>query len=126
MTKHKDIDFRVFARGAGTVAKFDQDAVIFREGEPSDLMYIILTGSVEIDSHGKFIETIQAGRALGFVSALDQSPRATTARALEACELAVMDHRSFRYMVDEVPNFEWYVMHEMSHRLRMLKNGNSR
>jgi CRP/FNR family transcriptional regulator, cyclic AMP receptor protein len=120
MTTNKDIDFRVFARGAGSLMRFEENATIFREGEPSHAMYIVLTGSVEIDSHGKFIETIGAGRALGFVSVIDQSRRATSARALEECELAVMDYRKFRYMVDEVPNFAWYVMQEMSHRLRML------
>jgi len=120
MTTQKDIDFRVFARGAASVATYAQGDVIFHEGEPSDSMYIVLSGSVDIESHGKFIETIEAGRALGFASVLDQVPRTTTARARERCELAVMDRRKFRYMVDEVPNFAWYVMHELTHRLRML------
>ena len=120
MTKNKDIDFRVFARGAGRVVRYHADEVIFREGDPSDSMYIVLSGSVDIASHGKAIETIGEGRALGFASILDNRPRATTARAHEECELAVMDRRKFRYMVDEVPNFAWYVMHELTHRLRML------
>ena len=81
MTNSRDIDFRVFARGAGAVTQFARDSVIFREGEPSDSVYIVLNGSVEIESHGKFIETIEPGRALGCVSVLDHSPRATTARA---------------------------------------------
>jgi CRP/FNR family transcriptional regulator, cyclic AMP receptor protein len=120
MTKNRDMDFRIFARGAGTLVTCGEGEIIFREGEPSSAMYIVLDGAIEIASHGRPVETIRAGRALGFVSVLDQRPRATTARALEPSELAVMDYRKFRYMVDEVPNFAWYVMQEMSHRLRVL------
>ena len=114
------MDFRVFAREAGTVVKFERDEVIFRERDPPDFMYIVLAGSVEILSHGKVIETIAEGKALGFASIIDLRPRATTGRAREACELAVINRRKFRYMVDELPNFGWYVMLELTHRLRML------
>jgi CRP/FNR family cyclic AMP-dependent transcriptional regulator len=120
MTMHKDIDFRVFAHEAGVVVKYGKDKVIFKEQDPPKSMYIILTGSVEITSHGKVIETINEGKALGFVSILDNRPHVTTARAREDCELAVMNPRKFRYMVDEVPNFGWYVMLELTHRLRKL------
>ena len=117
---HKDIDFRAFARGSGKLVHYHAGDFIFREGEPSHAMYILLTGSVEIASHDKSIETIEEGRALGFAAVIDDRPRATTARALEDCELAVMGRRKFRFMVDEVPNFSWYIMRELTHRLRML------
>jgi CRP-like cAMP-binding protein len=120
MDMHTAIDFRDFARGAGTVMHYRQDDVIFREHDPSHCMYIVLTGSVEIASHDKVIEVIHAGQALGIVSLLDKEPRATTARAREETELAVLDRRRFRYMVEEVPNFVWYVMDELTHRLRMV------
>jgi CRP-like cAMP-binding protein len=119
-TRHRDIDFRVFAREAGTVVKYEEGDVIFRERDPPDVMYIVLAGSLEILSHGKAIETIAEGKGLGLVSILDNQPRVTTARACETSELAVINRRKFRYMVDEVPNFGWYVMLELTHRLRML------
>ena len=120
MAKHKDIDFRVFARAASRAIAIAKGDIIFREGEPSEQMYILLSGKVEISSHGKPIETIEAGRALGFASIVDHSPRATTALAVEPCELAMMDPRKFRFMIDEVPNFAWYVMQELVHRLRTV------
>lgn len=115
-----NIDFRAFARGAGEVIRYARQDVIFRERDPSSFMYIVLSGSVEITSHDKVIETIHEGQALGIVSLLDREPRATTARAREDCELAAMDRRRFRFMVDEVPHFSWYVLAELTHRLRML------
>jgi CRP-like cAMP-binding protein len=49
---------------------------------------------------------------------LDGQPRTITARATETSELALMDQKKFRYMVEEVPNFVWYVMTELAGRLR--------
>jgi CRP-like cAMP-binding protein len=49
---------------------------------------------------------------------LDGQPRTITARVKEPSELALMDQRRFRYMVEEVPNFVWYVMAELADRLR--------
>ena len=44
------------------------------------------------------------------MSMIDDQPRSSTARAREACELSLIDPRTFRFMVDEVPNFATYIM----------------
>jgi CRP/FNR family cyclic AMP-dependent transcriptional regulator len=115
---HGQIDFREFARAVGTVMSYATNDIVFRENDPPSFMYIVLSGSVEITSRGKVIETIHEGNALGILSLLDEQPRTTTACARERCELAIMDRRKFRYMVEEIPNFVWYVMDELAHRLR--------
>lgn len=113
-----DIDFRDFARSVGTVVRYAAGDVIFREGDAAGLMYVILSGSVDIAKQTAAIETIREGDAFGFVSLLDGQPRGVTARAAEACMLALIDPKKFRYMVEEVPNFVWYIMNEMVHQLR--------
>lgn len=118
MAMHGRIDFREFARAVGTVMNYAAGDIIFRENDPPNFMYIVLSGSVEITGHAKVIETIHEGNALGILSLLDEQPRTTTARAKDRCELAIMDRRKFRYMVEEIPNFVWYVMDELAHRLR--------
>jgi len=114
----ESLDFREFARAVGTVMSYRPDEVIFQENDTPRFMYVVLAGAVEITSHGKVIETIHEGNALGIVSLLDEQPRTTTARARDTCELALMDRKKFRYMVEEIPNFVWYVMEELAHRLR--------
>lgn len=111
-------DFRPFARSIGTVMKYRKGDLIFREGDGPEHMYVVLSGAVEIASHGKVIETVQEGQALGIVSLLDGAARTATAQAVEDCELAVLERKKFRYMVEEAPNFVWYVMGELAHRLR--------
>jgi CRP/FNR family transcriptional regulator, cyclic AMP receptor protein len=117
---HKDIDFREFARGVATVRNCSSGEVIYLEGDLPECMYIVLSGSVEISSRGKVIETIDEGMALGFLSLMDGKGRTTTARTKEDSQLAIMDRRKFRYMVEEVPNFVWYIMNSLAHRLRTM------
>jgi CRP-like cAMP-binding protein len=64
------------------------------------------------------IETVGSNEAIGFMSMVDGSPRSSTARVKEACELTIIDARAFRFMVDEVPNFAMYIMGVMARRIR--------
>ncbi len=119
MSDTREIDFRDFARQVGTVVDVDAGSAIFSEGDVARAMYIVLRGAVEITSHGKHLETIGAGDALGIISMLDEKPRTATARASEPSEIAIIERKKFRYMIEEMPNFCWYVMSEMAHRLRI-------
>lgn len=118
MSMTTEVDFRDFARSVGTVVHYGAGDAIFREGDAAGMMYIVLRGSVEITKQTRVIETIHAGDALGFVSLLDGQPRGVTACASEDCELALIDRKKFRYMVEEMPNFVWFVIGKMVERLR--------
>jgi len=56
--------------------------------------------------------------AIGFMSMIDSAPRSSTARAKENCERSIIDRRTFRFMVDEVPNFALYIMAVLARRIR--------
>ena len=122
MALQPSVDVRQFARAVGTPISYAQDDVIFREGDPPNFVYVILEGRVEISIHGKVIESVHEGEALGLMAILDDKPRTITARAVEKCELALLDKRKFRYMVEEIPNFVWFVMEELAHRLRVANS----
>ena len=111
-------DFREIARGLGTVMRYASGDVLFREGDEPVYMYFVLGGRVEMTSHGKFIETVDAGRALGTVSMVDKNPRSATATVLEAAEVTLIDQKKFRFMVEEIPGFCWFVMDVLVQRLR--------
>jgi len=112
------IDFRQLARGLGTVINYAAGDVVFREGDKPNYAYIILKGTVEVSSHDKVIECITEGRAFGVVSMIDKKHRSATAKAMEVSEIALLDARQFRYMVETTPNFVWYVLAEIVDRLR--------
>jgi len=81
-------------------------------------MYIVQSGVIDMVIGDTVIETIGANEALGFMSMIDEMPRSSTARAREACELSLIDARTFRFMVDEVPNFSTYIMRVLARRIR--------
>jgi CRP/FNR family transcriptional regulator, cyclic AMP receptor protein len=113
-----DIDMRAFAKSAGATIKVPAGGVIFSKGESGDCMYIVQSGTIDMIIGERVIETIGANEALGFMSMIDDLPRSSTARARDACELSLIDPRTFRFMVDEVPNFATYIMGVLARRIR--------
>ena len=113
-----EIDMRTFAKGAGATIHVAPGGLVFNKGEPGDCMYLVQSGVIDMVIGDTVIETIGANEALGFMSMIDEMPRSSTARAREACELSLIDARTFRFMVDEVPNFSTYIMRVLARRIR--------
>jgi CRP/FNR family cyclic AMP-dependent transcriptional regulator len=116
--RRADIDMRAFAKGAGATVKVAAGSVVFNKGDAGDCMYIVQSGVIDMMIGEKIIETVGANEAIGFMSMIDDQPRSSTARAKEACELSLIDGRTFRFMVDEVPNFAAYIMGVLARRIR--------
>jgi len=109
---------RAFARSAGATIKVPAGSYVFNKGDDGDCMYIVQSGSIDIVISDKVVETIGENEALGFMSMIDTQPRTSSARARESCELSLIDARTFRFMVDEVPNFATYIMGVLARRIR--------
>jgi CRP/FNR family transcriptional regulator, cyclic AMP receptor protein len=114
----KDIDMRQFARGAGTTLNFKPGSFVFHQGDGGQCMYIVQSGVIEMMIGDRVIEVVGPNEAIGFMSMIDDHPRSSTARVKEACELSVIDNRTFRFMIDEVPNFALYIMGVLARRIR--------
>jgi CRP/FNR family cyclic AMP-dependent transcriptional regulator len=118
MSVAADIDFVDFAATIGTIANYAPGDLIFRAGDAANFMYVVLRGSVEIVVKDEVLEKVGAGNALGILSLVDGKNRSADARACEITRLSLIDQKKFRYMVEEMPHFCWYVMDELAHRLR--------
>ena len=118
----QDVDMRQFARSVGSNLSVPAGQVIFAKGDPGQCMYIVQSGSIEILIGDKVVETLGANEALGFMTMIDRQPRSSTARAKEPCELSLLDERKFQFMVDEVPNFAFYIMGVLARRIRGMSN----
>ncbi|MEI8145252.1 MAG: Crp/Fnr family transcriptional regulator [Alphaproteobacteria bacterium] len=118
MSTNPTHDFRQIASGLGTVMTYRAGDTLFREGDEPVYLYFVMRGKIEVTSHGKFIEFVEDGRALGTVSMIDKNPRSATARAVNDSEVALIDQKKFKFMVEEIPNFCWFVMDVLVHRLR--------
>jgi CRP/FNR family transcriptional regulator, cyclic AMP receptor protein len=112
------VDFRETARRIGATIRIPAGATVFREGDAPDHMYILLDGAIDMTCGDRVIESIGPCDALGIVSMLDNNPRTTTALVTTDAELVFIDRKNFRFMVESVPHFVWYVMAELVDRLR--------
>ena len=110
------IDFQLLANAGFPPATFGAGDIIFAAGDKGDKMYVVRTGEVEIERDGKLVETLSAGGIFGEMALIDGSPRAATARAKTACEVAPM--KSFLFLVHETPYFAIAVMRTLAERLR--------
>lgn len=92
--------------------------VIFRAGDPGDVMYIIRDGQAEIRADGAVLETVGANGVLGEMALIDGAPRSADAVAVTDCTLIPIDQARFTFMVAETPFFSIEIMRIMSARLR--------
>jgi CRP/FNR family cyclic AMP-dependent transcriptional regulator len=112
------IDFQLLANAGFPPATFKPGEVIFAEGDKGDKMYVIRSGEVEIERHGKVVEKLSHGGIFGEMALIDGSPRAATARAATPCEVAPITEKSFLFLVHETPFFAIAVMRTLAERLR--------
>ena len=111
-------DFRDIAREGGTVLDCRAGDYVFREGDTASGMYVVLKGSVEMSTKDTVVRAIPEGKAFGMLSLIDGKLRANSARATTDCELALIDERTFRIMIEETPGFVWYVINQLAAHLR--------
>jgi len=81
-------------------------------------MYVIRSGEVEIERDGKIVEKLGPGGIFGEMALIDGAPRAATAKAKTACEVAPITEKTFLFLVHETPFFAISVMRALADRLR--------
>lgn len=73
--------------------------VVFREGDQSKEVFLILSGSVEVtkqtSSDSQLINTLRGGEIFGEMGSLTNEPRCATVTASEKTRLIVVNNKSF-------------------------------
>lgn len=93
---------------------FRQDEIIFREGDPSSLFYLILEGKValEMGAPGRqiIIQTLEAGDELGWSSLLENTSKQFRARCLEPVKALAFDGARVVNLCEEDHEFGYHIM----------------
>lgn len=80
--------------------KIAAGAVIFEEGDPGDIAYLIQSGRIEIvrklGNGEEILATVGRGEIIGEMSLIDRQPRMATARVVEDAELTVISADNMR------------------------------
>lgn len=108
----------------GTVRSFPKGAIIVHEGEHSDSLYVILSGTVKVflaDDAGKelMLNTQGPGEYFGEMI-LDDGPRSASVMTLEPCRMAVVSREQFRQALAEDVDGTVALVRSLIHRVREL------
>lgn len=94
--------------------RFGQDEVIFREGDPSSLFFLILDGKIalEMGAPGRqiIIQTLEAGDELGWSSLLENTSKQFRARCLEPVRALAFDGARVVNLCKEDHEFGYHIM----------------
>ena len=97
---------------------FSAGQIIFSEGQPGEVMYVILEGEVDIQASGKSLQTLHSGDMFGEMALVDGEPRSADAVARTDSKLVPINKKRFAFLVTETPFFALEVMKVMANRLR--------
>ena len=94
--------------------------VFFKAGDAGDQMFGVVSGQIELRRGDQVLARVGPGGTFGEMAIIDSAPRALTAVAVEASEIAVIDRRMFLFLVTETPTFAIQVMQSLASRIREL------
>ncbi len=102
---------------------FPRGRTIVTEGEPSQSLYILLSGRAKVqrsDSEGKevILSVLGSGDWFGEMSMIDEAPRSASVITIEPCEFMSIEKLSFRAMLMQNPEICMAVMRGLVARLR--------
>ena len=110
----------------GQVQRFANGQVIFKEGTPGKIMYLIKSGRVTLTRNvveDKKQVTVTLGILskndyFGEMAIFDYGARSATATAMGEVITKVITHKDLEAMIEESPRLAWLFLKRMSERIR--------
>lgn len=93
---------------------------VFKEGEPSDAMYLVLDGQVRLARQGQDVMVAGKKEAFGTWALFDDEPRVVTAESLTESHLLRIDKEDFFELLADHTNITQSILKSLSKRLRNI------
>ena len=101
---------------------FAEGEVLFREGDPADCVFRVLSGAVnilrELDGDPILLGTVGAGQFIGEMGVIENRPRNATARAANEIEVEILTPPEFLDQIAHSPPAARELIRRLSQRLR--------
>jgi predicted acylesterase/phospholipase RssA len=99
---------------------------LFRQGDPGDSLYVVLTGRLEIVIENgpelKVIRILGRGDSVGELALLTESPRSASVRARRDSELLHVTREHFARLLEERPEFAAGLTRVLGRQLRDVRH----
>jgi NTE family protein len=99
--------------------EFPKGAVIFRETDEADYMYVVIKGEVEASLRGEPLGAELPGGIIGEMAMINARHRSATVVAIRATTLARINRDQFKEMIVKNPECALHVMSVLANRLRV-------
>lgn len=106
--------------------EYEPETVIFREGELSDSMYLVISGRVRFTREGDEVMVAGEKDVFGTWALFDDEPRVATATTLDATRVLRIDKEDFIDLLADYVAITQSVLKTMVKRLRKLMTRISR
>jgi len=116
-TKTEDLAHIALITGEEEVEK---GQTVFREGDISDSMYVVIEGSIRLTRDGEEVMIAERKDVFGSWTLFDDEPRVVTATVLEDCHLLKVDKEDFIDLLADNVKITESILRTMVRRLRNL------
>ena len=104
--------------------RYPEGAVIIRQGEVGDCMYVVQEGQVEVvkEMGGKEVRlaVLAEGEPFGEMALFEREVRSATVRVLNEARVLTVEKRTFLRRVHEDPSLAYRIIQQMSQRIRKM------
>jgi len=105
------------------VSVFQPGETVIKEGEPGEIMYLIIEGEVSVNKgqakdHEIELDRISVGDYFGEMALFEDIPRSATIRAEKETHLLMLNKRDFAEIVREYPQIALHICRVLGARLR--------
>ena len=102
---------------------YEKGAVILREGDAADTLYILLAGQAKVylrDGANRevILNTFGPGDFFGEIPLFDHEPRSANVAALDRCHVQMLSYRTFKKVIEHSPEIARLLMKTLAARLR--------
>lgn len=103
------------------IKSYEEGAVIYREGDESDVMYYIIKGSVEVFKNSRSISLLKEGEYFGETSMLLREPRLTTVIVSgKRTYLALISSERLETILSGNPSIAVSMLKEITRRVKLI------
>ncbi|MCA1759487.1 MAG: cyclic nucleotide-binding domain-containing protein [Bacteroidales bacterium] len=99
---------------------FEKGETLFAENEPSDALYIIAKGSIQLYRNKQIISKITENQAAGVLGFFDQEPRIFSAVCENTCQVLVIDAMDFFDLLEDKVHITRHLLRFFVTQLRNL------
>lgn len=101
-----------------TDATFDKGAAVFRAGDPSDAMFLLVKGRVSIRDGSKRLVSLVSPECFGELGALARDSRSADAICEESCDVVRLSSADLHALMEQRPALQRQVLLGLVRRVR--------